>query len=642
MRGRTVAVLACLGVLACAPAAGAHALLRGSVPAGGAVLRRAPTDVTMMFTEAPEPSLSSVAVLDSAGRRVDRGRVQAVAGHPLQLRVPLGSLPDGVYTVTWRTVSRVDGHVTGGSFAFGIGVAPSVGPPQETNPPPSVLYVASRWALYLGLSGLVGVAWVWTAAFDQPPAGRWTYPWSLWGVALAGVVGLGLGQASDAGVGLVRLLTTPLGAALWWRLIPLAAAGAALAAGARRPALLSMGLLAAGSMLADVLAGHAAAIPGSWRWPTVVAQWAHFMSIGVWLGGLAALLMAVGQRPSDAKAVAARRFSTAAGFALGATALTGVLLAISEVSRWSALTTTDYGRLVLVKAGLLTLLAALGAVNRYRSIPRVFDTLRGLRRVGAAELTVALGTLAIAGTLTGFAPPREISETTRAAPSIAVQASDFATSVRAHLTIFPGYPGENRFTARIVDYDTGRPITADRVTLRFSQPGRPDVGASVLVLRRTAPGMYQAQGTNLSLDGRWSIVALVERGLQSTEVPFTVTARVRPEVVHTISAPGQPTLYSIDLPGGRTLDAYLDPDKPGLNEVHATFIDASGGELPVPRPATITVARLGQPARALPVRRFGPGHFIGDARLGPGDWHVEITATARDGSVLRASLTVHL
>ncbi len=648
MRAGVAAVLACLGALAFTRAAGGHALLRGSVPAGGALLQRAPGDVTLTFTEEPEPSLSVVHVLDSAGRQADRGRAGPVPGHPRELRVPLGPLPDGVCTVTWRTVSRVDGHVTGGAFAFGVGVAPSAAPPPaETSPPPSVLTVVGRWGLYTGLSGLVGVAWVWTLAFERPPAGGRVYPWVLWGAALGGVIGLGIGQAADANVTVGSLLATPLGGSLWWRALPIAAAGVALAAGGRgrpggrRLALAGAGLLAAGSMLADVLAGHAAAGPDPWRWPNIADQWAHFAGVGVWLGGLAALLVALGNAPGDATA-AARRFSSVAGIALGATALTGVLRAVDEVGRWSALLTTDFGRLVLVKAAFLVLLAALGAVNRYRSIPAVLATLRGLRRVGGVELAVAAAVLAVTGILTSLAPPRLVQEAAQAVSAIAVDGSDFATSVRVHLEITPGYPGQNRFVARIADYDTNEPVTAARVSLRFADPQRPGVGTSVLSLTRAADGTYLGQGTNLSLEGQWSITVLIERGLQSVEVPLAVTARTPPEAVRTISAPGQPTLYSIELPGGRLLDVYLDPDRPGLNEVHATFIDAGGGELPVPRPAGMTVARPGGAPRALPVRRFGPGHFVGDARLGPGEWRLEITATARDGSVLQAHLSVHL
>ncbi|MHB8731739.1 MAG: copper resistance CopC/CopD family protein [bacterium] len=628
--------------------AGAHALLERSVPAGGAVLQRAPADVLMTFTETPEPSLSVVHVVDSTGRQVDGGGAQPVPGQPLELRVPLGPVPNGVYTVTWRTVSRVDGHVTGGAFAFGVGVSPGAAPPPSTtNPFPSPAAIASRWALYLGLSGLIGAAWVWTAAFESPPAAARSYPWFVLALAFAGVVGLGAAQSADAGVSLGRLLATALGAALWWRCLPIVAAGVALAAGRLRPgflrpALVATGVLAAGSMLADVLAGHAAASAGPLRWPNIADQWIHFVSVGVWLGGLAALLVALGQTPSDAKAAAARRFSTVAGVALGATAFTGILRAIDEVGHWNALLTTDFGRLVIAKAALLLVLAVVGARNRYRSIPTVLNTLRGLRRLGGVELAVAVAIFGITGVLTGLAPPRLIQQAARTASAIAVDGSDFATSVRVHLEVAPGFPGQNRFLARIVDYDTGRPITGASVSLRFEQPDRPAIGPSTLALARTADGVYEGQGTNLSLDGTWSIVVVVERGLQSTEVPFTVAARVRPETVHTISAPGQPTLYGIDLPGGRLLNTYLDPGKPGFNEVHDTYIDANGKELPIPRLVTITVARPGEAPQALPVRRFSAGHFIGDARLGPGDWHLEFTATARDGSVLQATLTVHL
>src|SRR5205807_9606940 len=96
-------------------------------PAAGATVDRAPHQILLFFTEPPDPALSSVTVLDSTGQVVETvGTAESVAGQPDELRVPVTSLPDGVYTVNWRTVSKVDGHVTGNSFAFGVGVpAPS-------------------------------------------------------------------------------------------------------------------------------------------------------------------------------------------------------------------------------------------------------------------------------------------------------------------------------------------------------------------------------------------------------------------------------------------------------------------------------------------------------------------------------------
>src|SRR5207247_4188275 len=109
----------------------AHALVRRSDPASGAILSQAPKAVTVTFTEPPDPGLAVIHVIDSNGRDVEAGKAQPVPGSPLELRVPLIPLPGGVYTVTWRVVSRTDGHVTAGSFSFGIGVSP-VGAPVPT------------------------------------------------------------------------------------------------------------------------------------------------------------------------------------------------------------------------------------------------------------------------------------------------------------------------------------------------------------------------------------------------------------------------------------------------------------------------------------------------------------------------------
>jgi copper transport protein len=647
-RWGAIPILVLLGSLGISAHTEAHALLQRSLPDAGAVLQQAPQVITLTFTEQPEPTLSAIHVLDSTGRQVDRTGAQGVPAHPEELQVPLGPLQNGAYTVVWRTVSRIDGHVTGGAFGFGIGVSPPSAPSsQGPSPWPSPLYMLSHWSLYMGLSGLLGAAWVWTLATREPPAAAQGFLWGLWALAAAAVVTLGVAQGIDAGVGIDRLLGTPLGRALWWRALPIGVAGAAVAAAAylpprsRRIPFLILGLASLGAVFAHTLASHAGAGTGPWRWPNIVDQWVHFSSVGVWMGGLAALLVAVRGVPDERKAMAVRRFSTGAGIALGLVAVTGVLRAVDEVGAWSALFSTDFGRVVLLKVGLLMVLAALGALNRYRTVPAILKTMQGLRRVGGTELAVAAVVLAMTGLLTGLAPPSLTRGAAAPASAAEATASDYATSVRVHLEAMPGFPGANRFVAQVVDYDTRRPINADRVSLRFTSPDRPDIGASTLELRRARDGTYQGQGANMSLEGPWLVTAVIERQSASVEVPLAMTARSRSQPVQTIKTPGQPTLYNIDLSDGRLLDAYLDPGKPGLNEIHLTFI-AGQSELTIPTPAKVTVARPGEAPRVLPVRRFGPGHFIVDAQLGAGDWQIEVTAATAAGGTLRARFTAHL
>jgi methionine-rich copper-binding protein CopC len=102
--------------LASAAAAHAHAQLQSADPRVGSTVSAAPSVLTLNFSEGVEPAFSSVQVTDSAGRRVDSGKLR-VNGQ--QVQVPLRALGPGQYNVRWRVLS-VDTHTTQGSFGFEV------------------------------------------------------------------------------------------------------------------------------------------------------------------------------------------------------------------------------------------------------------------------------------------------------------------------------------------------------------------------------------------------------------------------------------------------------------------------------------------------------------------------------------------
>lgn len=180
----------------------AHASLSASTPAGGAAVEEAPAQVTLTFTEPPDTALSSVKVLGGSGS-YEQGAPRLAEGDGSTLVVDLKSLPKGSYTVSWRTVSRVDGHSSAGAFAFGVGEPPeAVSPGAEEQTSSKIPSAAARWILYLGLASLLGAAWMALFAFGHSyrSVGRL----SLLGLiaAAAGTLGLGLFQFREAGVGL--------------------------------------------------------------------------------------------------------------------------------------------------------------------------------------------------------------------------------------------------------------------------------------------------------------------------------------------------------------------------------------------------------------------------------------------------------
>jgi hypothetical protein len=112
------ALVASFAAAAVSPAL-AHAFLTTAVPAVGSTVAAAPTEVDRNFTEALEPSFSTLVVQNAAGARVDTGKMHLAAGDAKRMVIGVQHLPAGTYTVTWHATS-VDTHRTEGHFAFTV------------------------------------------------------------------------------------------------------------------------------------------------------------------------------------------------------------------------------------------------------------------------------------------------------------------------------------------------------------------------------------------------------------------------------------------------------------------------------------------------------------------------------------------
>ena len=158
-------------------------------------------------------------------------------------------------------------------------------------------------------------------------------------------------------------------------------------------------------------------------------------------------------------------------------------------------------------------------------------TLRGLRRVGTIGFSWAPRSVllsASAGQPCAADGKRPPGTATCSPPSPApnrrwsLHGDDFGTSLGSDWWSCRERPAPDTFKATVTDYDSGAPIAASGVSLRFTPP-RADVGSSRLDLVRSGPGVFSASGTNLSLDGTWGIAAVVANGAASVEVRLKLT-----------------------------------------------------------------------------------------------------------------------
>lgn len=446
----------------------AHGLLRSSSPAADSVLAMSPREIRLTFTEAPERRFTRIRLIGPDGE-VLLGPMEVQPGNIALARIPV-RLGPGAYRVEWQTAGD-DGHPVSGRFGFTIasddaspppgtsdtagfaakgerstdgstaGHAPGMAASGETDPFASFAAIL-RWLTLVGAIAAIGaVAFRYTVlarvSLEVDREIRTEYlPQAAHGAALigAGASSLLLVMAlarlllqSLAVHGTGRMLDGsmlgPMIAQTNWGLAwttQVLGAGAALGGfllvrrwSARAWLLAAGGCLAIAAGLA--LASHAAVVP-RFSGLSIVANVVHTLAAAGWLGNLL-LVFAIGlplawRLNRDDRWTVVRdvvnAFSPAA-LAFGAVAaLTGIFMAWTHVGSVASLTGTDYGNVLLLKVGLISLTAVTGAYNWLRVRPALGDHTgaRRLRRTAGAELAIAALVLAVTAVLVALPVPQ--------------------------------------------------------------------------------------------------------------------------------------------------------------------------------------------------------------------------------------------
>jgi copper transport protein len=547
IRKRHLAILAVLLLYAAwsVVPAFAHALLLRSNPAANAILTSSPPQVELFFSEALQPGLSSISVLDSNGSPVDVGDSRVDSTDPTRMTVSLHTLQEGVFTVTWKAISATDGHFTTGSFPFAVGNVSSAAlaaTPQKNSAALPLSALLSKWLLLASLALLVGklpfIGLVWNPSLAEggaalPEEVREPPLWlRITKIALIGLfVGLALSLLSEAGqvtgselalpwarqTGLV-LTSSRLGA-IWLARLGLALICLWLVQSRIQP-WKPWATFAAGLALLFTLSLTSHAATGSSTALPVFSDWLHLTGMSFWLGGLVFFLTGLRLlRGVDAvqqtrlTSLAIGRFSIMALLSVGLIGVTGLYAASLRVGSLSALYTSIYGNALLLKQVFVLLLLILAAANLLFFGPRLRRSrLLGLpnrtlasrfRLVVTAEIALGILLLASVSLLTYLPPARIVP------PSAGLKASKNADDLKIRLAITPGYVGQNSFVLQITS--NGQPVRVVKEALLRFTPAQAAVAPSEAQLIAQGDGSFTAKGSYLSLPGNWQVQAVVRR-----------------------------------------------------------------------------------------------------------------------------------
>jgi copper transport protein len=414
--------VAVAGALLAPAAAGAHATMKQAAPAVQSRVEASPTLISLRFDQSVTVVGRSIEVFAADGRRVSGRAVARRDGRVIVAPLRPG-LPRGGYTVRWRTLSS-DGHIGSGVFTFGVRVAaPS---PTDAVGASGLTWKddAARWAYFAALAVLLGALVTRLVLLPREVAPLLASRLNLvTAAAVFAVLNIGIAAFVLRGANVLQVSIVDL---LYGDLSPLAestrfgtafmattfgfgvvAALVILAWVFDRTRLLWPALLLGAALVAgSPMSGHQATETNSSPL-TQGVDWVHLLAASIWAGGLAVVAACIWPLAPSLRRTVFVRFSRLATVLVGVIVLAGTYLSVVRLTDLADLWSTGYGRVLLLKLGLVGLAFGWGALHNFVVRPRLErgDPYPGVWRSLLGESAVAMAVLLAAAVLVNTPPP---------------------------------------------------------------------------------------------------------------------------------------------------------------------------------------------------------------------------------------------
>jgi copper transport protein len=281
---------------------------------------------------------------------------------------------------------------------------------------------------------------------------------------------------------------------------------------------------------------------------------AHVAAMCVWLGGLAALLVAVVRpaTPSAEVATALPAFSRLAFGAVVVLVVSGIVQSVREVGSPAALAATGYGQLLMAKLLVVVLILATAGVSRVwvqqrlgvhrprrrrtvtahafaamspgeRAEPgagqlaaaaernrvqaeNVVENLPSLRRSVLLEVVLAAVVLALSAVLVGT-PPARSAVAQPVDTVLPLQGGGGGTSGSVQVSVDPARPGENALHVYLFD-DDGRLTQPAEIRVTLTERSQ-EIGPLEVDLEPAGPGHFVGDGMTIPGPGTWALTVSV-------------------------------------------------------------------------------------------------------------------------------------
>ena len=497
---------------------------------------------------------------------MDLGHSVVDNNDPTILSVEVNPLDTGTYTVAWRNLSTIDGHIVRGSYVFAVGetVQTEATSPimQEQSLFKSPFEPILKWLVLLGSLSLVGgilfqvvvskpILWrrdsnqIERQLAIQAEQKSFHIIWlsgAVLAIASAGQLILQVMSIMDIPIQNMSLqltlevcLETHWGQMLIIRTGLLSLTLLSLAYVHRYLSLNPMSsgeissishiVWATGLILGCIMLGtfsmtsHGAATL-SVRNGALLSDYLHLIAAAFWIGSLFHLVCILplifktvfGNQRRNLLTRVIPRFSFIAITSFFVLVITGLYGSWAQIEVPMGIY-TPYGWTLVAKIGVVLTIAVIGVINLFTIKPRLRSNDSAgnwLRRLIVAEVGLALLILCLVGLLTSLQPGRQVASQQAQEQQKQIILQDTSEGLNINLRIEPGRVGMNNIHISLTDQRRTLPDNVTDVELTLSYVDK-DIGSITDRAGKIKTGEYILTDQLISLIGTWQIETVVRQ-----------------------------------------------------------------------------------------------------------------------------------
>ena len=533
------------------PLASAHPFLLDSEPGQGQNAPVGTIQIITNYSEAVEIGFSELKVYDANGNQIDN-RDTAYNDGETSLIVTTQPLEDGVYTITSKVLSKVDGHLVQAAIVFGVGdvkIDSSLLEKQESSETTFIPESIARFPGLVGqtivLGGVIVSITIWSsqqtrfrevfgdihkqfkvkfskiigygviATFASNFIMLGVQTWRL-EVSPLEVIGTTFGTTW-----LIRMIITIIIIGIWFWMekkkeisikgqIPLLVA--------------SLILIATTTMM-----GHGASTELEAPW---ILDYAHNLLSSIWIGGL--IFFAFVALPTIAKTDNSikekitlsliPRFSGLFIIAIGILIITGPTLLWFLDDNVESLTESTYGKLILIKIGIAATMIAFGGLYQVKFLKNTHDyeKLNISKRISKPlkfEAGLGIALLAVVALLVNSSlPAGEIQSADAIQGTFGYQSILFSENAKFDVKVLPAGIGSNTISVIVSSFDDKPLEDISGLKIKVSNPQKniAPIEAEVTENIQNSTIKYSAE-TTFGFAGNWQIELEAQRVENSNE-----------------------------------------------------------------------------------------------------------------------------